>query len=73
MPEASKRTNIVEAMGFILNIWKEWKQHILTGLQPSSIKENKTEHRQVILENKTLKRELHRKEKALSVFFYGYF
>ena len=44
---------------------EEWKQHLLTGLQPSAIKENKAEYRQVLLENKKLKRELHRKEKAL--------
>ena len=44
---------------------EEWKQQILAGLKPMAYKDNKTEHHQVMAENKKLKRELNRKEKAL--------
>ena len=44
---------------------EEWKQQILAGLRPKAAKENKAEYRQVMVENKKLKSELNRKERAL--------
>lgn len=45
---------------------EEWKKQIIAGLQPLDSKENKAEYRQITAENKELKRELNRKEKALA-------
>lgn len=44
----------------------EWKAQILMGLNPMDSKENKSEYRQITAENKALKKELKRKEKALA-------
>ena len=45
---------------------EEWKKQILAGLQPIDSKENKAEYRQMTAENKELRKELNRKEKALA-------
>jgi transposase-like protein len=44
----------------------EWKTQILAGLKPIEPREHKAEYRQLTVENKTLKKELNRKEKALA-------
>lgn len=44
----------------------EWKTQMLRGLNPIDPKGNKGEYRQITAENKALKKELNRKEKALA-------
>jgi transposase-like protein len=44
----------------------EWKTQILAGLKPIGSKEDKVEYRQLTIENKNLKKELSRKERALA-------
>lgn len=44
----------------------EWKTQILGGLNPVDSKESKAEYRQLLAENKELKKELRRKDKALA-------
>lgn len=45
---------------------KEWKQRFLESFDAVGDKVNKTEHKQAVHENKKLKQELHRKDKALA-------
>lgn len=52
--------------GFYIHHLDEWKQQLLASFQPIDTKNNKAEYRQLIGENKELKRELARKEKALA-------
>jgi len=52
--------------GFYIHHLEEWKQQLLAGLKPIDAKKEKTEYRQLIVENKSLKRELTRKDKALA-------
>ena len=52
--------------GFYIHDLDKWKSQLLSKLEPKVIKKDKAEYRQVIAENKALKRELTRKEKALA-------
>lgn len=52
--------------GFYPHHLEEWKSQILAGLDSFESKEQKAEYRQMTVENKELKKELKRKEKALA-------
>lgn len=52
--------------GFYIHQLDEWKQQLLVGLKPIEAKNGKAEYRQLVAENKDLKRELTRKDKALA-------
>ena len=52
--------------GFYPHHLIEWKQQILSGLAPINNKKETTEYRNLVIENKTLKKELYRKDRALA-------
>lgn len=52
--------------GFYLNHLDEWKEQMLTGLGAAKPKKDKIEHQQLTHENKKLKSDLNRKDKALA-------
>jgi transposase-like protein len=52
--------------GFYIHHLDEWKQQLLADLKPIDTKNCKAEYRQLVAENKDLKRELTRKDKALA-------
>lgn len=52
--------------GFYPNHLNEWKIQILNGLGPVKIKQDKAEQKKLTIENKKLKSELNRKDKALA-------
>lgn len=52
--------------GFYTHYLDEWKTQVLAGLKPVDTKEDKAVYRQLTLENKQLKKDLNRKERALA-------
>jgi len=52
--------------GFYSHHLEEWKKQILAGLETTHSKEQRAEHQKTISEMKKLKRDLHRKDKALA-------
>jgi len=61
-----ERNAYCRKQGFYPHHLDEWKKQVLAGLKPADTKENKAEYRQLTVENKKLKSELNRKEKALA-------
>ncbi len=65
MPD-EERSAYCRSHGIYTHHLVEWKMQILAGLKPTGTNLNAIEHRQLATENKQLKRELTRKEKALA-------
>ena len=63
---AEERSAYCRKHGFYITHLDEWKQQLLAKVQQIDAKNNKAEYRQLAIENKDLKRELTRKDKALA-------